>query len=83
MIEEKILPAHQVVPCGPWQIPMEALDTEAIRKEATHIKNRVRVPQSQRIEGQQSMLVGIPLAQGATICSNSERPNHKLLGLLE
>jgi hypothetical protein len=55
MIEEKILPACQVVPCGPWQIPMEALDSEAIRKEATHIKNRVRVPQSQRIEGQQSM----------------------------
>jgi excisionase family DNA binding protein len=42
MIEEKILPAHQVVPCGPWQIPMEALYTEAIRKEATHIKSRVR-----------------------------------------
>jgi hypothetical protein len=34
---------------------MEALDSEAIRKEATKIKNRVRVPQGQRIEHQQSM----------------------------
>jgi hypothetical protein len=55
MIEEKILPARQVVLCAPWQIPMEALDSEVIRKEATNIKNRVRVPQTQSIEGQQSM----------------------------
>ncbi len=55
MIEEKILPASQVVPCAPWQIPIEALDSEAIRKEADNIKNRARVPQRQSIEGQQSM----------------------------
>ena len=57
MIEEKVLPARQVVPCAPWQIPVEALDSEAIRQEATHthIKNRMRVPQSQSLEGQQSM----------------------------
>jgi hypothetical protein len=55
MIEEKKLPARQVVPCAPWQIPVEALDSEAIRKEATHIKNHLRLPQSQSIEGQQSM----------------------------
>jgi excisionase family DNA binding protein len=55
MIEEKILPARQVVPCAPWQIPVEALDSEAIRKAATHIKNQVQLPQSQSFEGQQSM----------------------------
>jgi len=55
MIEDKILPANQVVVCAPWQIPVEALDSEAIRKEATNIKNRARVPQSQSVEGQQSM----------------------------
>jgi hypothetical protein len=55
MIEEKILPARQVVVCAPWQIPVEALDSEAIRKEATNIKNRVRVPQRQSSEGQKSM----------------------------
>ena len=55
MIEEKILPARQVVLCAPWQIPMGALESEEIRQEATNIQNRVRVPQSQSIEGQQSI----------------------------
>jgi len=55
MIEEKILPARQVVVCAPWQIPGEALDSEEIRKEAMNIRNRVRVPRSQSSEGQQSM----------------------------
>jgi len=55
MIEDKILPANQVVVCAPWQIPVEALDSEAIRTEAINIKNRARVPQSQSVEGQQSM----------------------------
>ncbi|HZC36165.1 MAG TPA: recombinase family protein [Chthoniobacterales bacterium] len=55
MIEEKILPASQVVVCAPWQIPVEALDSAAIRNEATNIKNRPRVPLSQSVEGQQSM----------------------------
>jgi hypothetical protein len=43
MIEEKILPARQVVLCAPWQIPVGALESEAIRKEAANIKHRVRV----------------------------------------
>jgi len=55
MIEEKILPARQVVLCAPWQIPMGALGSEAIRQEAANMQNRVRVPQSQSIEGQQSI----------------------------
>jgi DNA invertase Pin-like site-specific DNA recombinase len=55
MIEEKILPARQVVVCAPWQIPVEALDSEVIRQQATNIKNRVRVPQSQNTDEQQSI----------------------------
>jgi DNA invertase Pin-like site-specific DNA recombinase len=55
MIEERMLPARQVVVCAPWQIPVEALDSEVIRKEAMNMKNQVRVPQSQSGEGQQSM----------------------------
>ena len=55
MIEEKILPARQVVVCAPWQIPVEALDSEAIRKQATDLKNPTPVPQRQNCEGQQSM----------------------------
>jgi DNA invertase Pin-like site-specific DNA recombinase len=55
MIEEKILPANQVVVCAPWQIPVEALDSEVIHELATNIKNGARVPQSQGVDGQQSM----------------------------
>jgi hypothetical protein len=55
MIEEKILPARRVVVCAPWQIPVEALDSEVIRQQATNIKNRVRVPQSQNADEQQSI----------------------------
>jgi excisionase family DNA binding protein len=55
MIEEKILPAHQVLVCAPWQIPVAALDSEAIRKRATDFRNQVRVPQRQSSEGQQLM----------------------------
>lgn len=55
MIEEKILPARQVVVCAPWQIPVEAVDSEVIRQQAMNIKNRVRVPQSQNADEQQSI----------------------------
>jgi hypothetical protein len=55
MIEEKILPARQVVVCAPWQIPAFALDSEAIRKQATDLRNQARVPQQQSCEGQQVM----------------------------
>jgi len=55
MIEEKILPARQVVVCAPWQIPVDALDSEAIREQATDLRNQARVPQQQSCEGQQVM----------------------------
>lgn len=55
MIEEKILPARQVVVCAPWQIPIDALESEVIRKKATDFKNQGRVPQRHSCDGQQSM----------------------------
>ncbi len=55
MIEEKILPGFQVVECAPWQIPVEALDTEAVRRAAANLRNRVRVPRSERCAEQQSI----------------------------
>ncbi len=55
MIEEKILPARQVVVCAPWQISADALESEVIRKQATDFKNQVRVPQRRSCDGQQSM----------------------------
>ena len=55
MIEEKMLPATQVVACAPWQIPAEALDSEAVRKEVENIKNGVRAPRTQQANGQQPL----------------------------
>ena len=46
MIEQKKLPAHQVVPCAPWQIPAEALDSELVRRTVINIKNRVHTPRT-------------------------------------
>jgi hypothetical protein len=53
MIEEKILPARQVIVCAPWQIPVEALDSEEIRQQATNIKNGLRVPQNRQNKEQE------------------------------
>jgi DNA invertase Pin-like site-specific DNA recombinase len=55
MIDEKLLPATQVVECAPWQIPLEALDSEIVRKKAANLRDRVRVPQSQNRDQQQPM----------------------------
>jgi excisionase family DNA binding protein len=59
MIEQKKLAATQVVACAPWQIPVEALDTEVVRTAVKNIKDRVRVPQAQIVEAQQSMFSGV------------------------
>lgn len=55
MIEAKVLPAVQVVECAPWQIPVDALETEAVRREAANLRNRVRAPRSGACDGQQSV----------------------------
>jgi excisionase family DNA binding protein len=41
LIENKIIPAYQVVPRAPWEIPAETLDSEAIREEIQKVVNRV------------------------------------------
>jgi excisionase family DNA binding protein len=55
LIELKKLPATQVVACAPWQIPVEALDSEIVRKAVKDIKARVRVPQTHGSGQQQTM----------------------------
>jgi excisionase family DNA binding protein len=44
LIESKTLPATQVVPCAPWEIPAKAVESEEVLKEVKNIKRRVRVP---------------------------------------
>jgi excisionase family DNA binding protein len=55
MIDEKILPARQVLECAPWQIPAEALESEVVQRVAANLRNRVRIPQSKNSGEQQSM----------------------------
>jgi len=55
MIEAKILPGVQVVECAPWQIPVDALDTEVVRREAANLRNRVPVPRSRDCDEQRSI----------------------------
>src|SRR5579875_3927118 len=55
MIEEKMLPASQVVECAPWEIPTEALDSELARKAVSNIRNRATRPRTQIVDGQQAM----------------------------
>jgi excisionase family DNA binding protein len=55
MIEQKVLPATQVVACAPWQISSEALETEAVQKAIRDIKGRAHLPQAPVVEQQESM----------------------------
>ena len=43
LIEAKKLPATQVVPCAPWEIPANAVESEDVLREVKNIKRRVRV----------------------------------------
>ena len=75
MIEEKALPARQVIVCAPWQIPAEALDSEVIRQQAMNIKNRVRVPQNHHDDSARS-----PIFREIARCSTMSpyRPSPKI-----
>ena len=55
MILEKKLPATQVVECAPWEIPVEAVDSEEIQKIAARIRNGNTRPQKQIVVEQQTM----------------------------
>jgi DNA invertase Pin-like site-specific DNA recombinase/sRNA-binding carbon storage regulator CsrA len=55
MIVEKKLPATQVVACAPWEIPVEALDSEEVRKRVGEIKSGTARPQKHSGEEQQTM----------------------------
>ena len=55
LITEKILPASQVVVCAPWQIPAEALYSEAVRAAVKNVKKGVRSPRTRPPNGYGSL----------------------------
>jgi DNA invertase Pin-like site-specific DNA recombinase len=55
MIDLKILPATQVVPCAPWEISADALNAPAVQLAAQKTKNRAYVPRTRNEEGQSAL----------------------------
>jgi len=55
MIQHEILPASQVVPLAPWQIPIDVLESDRIKHAVKNIKDRVRSPQPRIGQDQQAM----------------------------
>jgi DNA invertase Pin-like site-specific DNA recombinase len=48
LIESKIIAATQIVPCAPWEIPPEAIQSEQVRREVASVKRGPRVKLSSR-----------------------------------
>jgi len=44
MIERKVLPATQVVPCAPWEISLDALNSPAVQQAIDSARKRQRPP---------------------------------------
>jgi DNA invertase Pin-like site-specific DNA recombinase len=47
LIEQKVLPATQAVPCAPWEIAMDALNLPAVQEAIDSARRRKRPPTSQ------------------------------------
>lgn len=52
LIEEKVVVATQVVPCAPWQISAQSLDSEQVFQRIREIRSRTRAPQAPDAESQ-------------------------------
>jgi hypothetical protein len=44
LIEQKVLPARQVVPCAPWEISLDALSSPAVQQAIDSARKRKRPP---------------------------------------
>ena len=55
LIRNKQLPARQVVPCAPWEIALDALDSDTVREAITNLKGRAGIPRTQNSIRQRSM----------------------------
>ena len=50
MIEQRLLPATQVIACAPWEIPIEALNAPTVQQALNSTQTRAR-PRTQQTEG--------------------------------
>lgn len=58
LIDSKMIPASQVVPLAPWEIPAEAIQSEQVLREIAAVKRGTRVKEKFR-EAEVSMFAGI------------------------
>jgi DNA invertase Pin-like site-specific DNA recombinase len=56
LIEAKVLPATQIVPCAPWQISEEAMKSQAVLEAVKTIASHRNVPQAQDLNTNQLTL---------------------------
>lgn len=57
MIERKLIPATQIVPCAPWEIAPEALDSAAVGAAVEAIKRGRGVPRDHNCIEDSSLLL--------------------------
>jgi hypothetical protein len=56
LIQDKIVPAKQIVACAPWQIPIEAITTREVIQAAEDFRKRRRgVPRASKREDDGSL----------------------------
>ncbi|MGQ0737074.1 MAG: helix-turn-helix domain-containing protein [Acidobacteriota bacterium] len=55
LITNQHVPARQVVPCAPWEIARDALDSDIVREAVRQITGRVGVPRTHHAHEQPSM----------------------------
>ena len=55
LIENQHLVGRQVVPCAPWEIARDGLDTDSVRTAIRAIQMRLGVPRTQPVDEQPSM----------------------------
>lgn len=66
LIADKILPAHQVVWCAPWQIPVEALQSTTVQEAIRAIQQRQRGPRKAGADEATAWLPEFESPQGIT-----------------
>jgi hypothetical protein len=55
LIDEKVVCATQVVPCAPWQVCAEALESESVFRRIREIRSRIRAPQASDSDEQSTL----------------------------
>jgi hypothetical protein len=59
LLRQKLIPGKQIVPCAPWQIPVEMLDSPSVQERVRRIKEGDRARRPISIDTQTMALPGM------------------------